>query len=168
MPRTVTLAEVVCCVANWNMLPCKQKGCCWHLVYLDCSLSYNVATSYLQKSTKNVQDCILSRRIVRQLVQSDDGLRRSPADGARPHRDTQRRPSLFRPLIPMAAALERPSTAAALSCKRFLSDLWPRFPGAIFFAFEAPSLDGSDDNCDKMSAPPVPRNNRLRSGISHT
>src|SRR5450631_2522342 len=88
------------------MLPCKQTGCCWHLAYLDCSPSYSVATSYHQKSTKNVQDCILSRRIARQLVQSDDGLRRSPADGARPHRDTQRRPSLFRPLIPKAAAFQ--------------------------------------------------------------
>jgi hypothetical protein len=164
----VTPAEVVCCVAKQNMLLCKQKGCCWHLVYLVWIQVTAQQPITSQKSTsQNVQDCIFSFRIVRQPVQSNDDLHRSVADGARPHRDTQRRPSLFRPLIPRLlrwSDLYRSRTEP----QAFLPDLWPRCSGAIFFV-SSHALDGRDGYCDKMRAPPdFPRNNRLRSGISHT
>jgi hypothetical protein len=28
--------EVLYCIAGGKLLPCKQTGCIWHLVYLDC------------------------------------------------------------------------------------------------------------------------------------
>ena len=127
----------LCCIAKWNMLPCKQTDCGWHLVYLDWSLADNAAIRCRNQGTHHVQHHFFRPRSFGGPFQSLHDLHRSLSDGARRLRGAQRRPALFRSLSSKSAAAEYLRRSRVDF--QFLPDYGPGVPGPFFYPDQAPA-----------------------------
>lgn len=136
----------------------------WHLVYVDCPQPTTRNASATEKGDTHVKDCIHRPRARELPAHPPDGLDRSAADGQRPDRRPQWRPSPIWPLMEAFADLTRSafrSLAYLTSCNP-----WPRLPGPFSLAHErGDEIPGS---CDKLAGPQGPTKNRLHGGISYT